>query len=108
MSTILNATDVTVRYNDRPILVPNRYGLVDINTDQTIDGVKTFNDQNGIGGEPDANAILDLQSTTQAFLPPRMTTTQRDAISSPVEGMLVYNTTTSALNYYDGSSWGAV
>lgn len=63
----------------------------------------------GIGTtSPNANAILDLTSTTKAFMPPRMTTTQRDAISSPAAGMVVYNTTTNVLNFYNGTSWGAV
>jgi hypothetical protein len=57
---------------------------------------------------PDANAILDLTSTTKAFMPPRMTTTQRDAISSPVEGMVIYNLTTHNLDFYNGTTWGAV
>lgn len=46
------------------------------------------------------NALLDLQSTTMAFCPPRMTTTQRDAITSPSAGMMVYNTSTNKLNVY--------
>lgn len=54
------------------------------------------------------NAILDLQSTTKAFIPPRMTTTQRDAIGTPSAGMVIYNTTTGVLNFYNGSAWGAV
>ena len=45
--------------------------------------------------------------TTKGFLPPRMTTTQRDAISSPATGLTIYNTTTNALNVYNGSSWVA-
>lgn len=57
---------------------------------------------------PNANAVLDLQSTTRAFMPPRMTTTQRDAISSPTEGMQIWNTTTSVPNFYNGASWKAV
>jgi hypothetical protein len=62
-----------------------------------------------IGGTaPNANAILDVQSTTKAFMPPRMTTVQRDAISSPTEGMLIYNTTDHRLEDYNGSSWAAV
>ena len=52
-------------------------------------------------------ALLDLTSTTQGFLPPRMTTTQRDAISTPPAGLVVYNTTTSKLNVYT-SAWEAV
>lgn len=53
------------------------------------------------------NAILDLQSTTRAFIPPRMTTTQRDNIGSPSAGMVVYNTTTNKLNVYT-TAWEAV
>lgn len=63
----------------------------------------------GIGTTtPDANAILDVQSTTKAFVPPRMTTTQRDAIASPAAGFVIFNTTTGVLNFHNGSVWGAV
>lgn len=62
----------------------------------------------GIGTTPNANAILDVASTTKAFMPPRMTTTQRDAIVSPTAGMVVYNSTTNVLNFYNGAAWGAV
>jgi hypothetical protein len=60
-----------------------------------------------IGGIGLANAtsILELSSTTQGFLPPRMTTTQRDAIASPATGLVIYNTTTLAPNVYNGTSW---
>lgn len=53
------------------------------------------------------SAILDLQSTTQAFIPPRMTTTQRDNIATPSAGMVIYNTTTNKLNVYT-TAWEAV
>ncbi|HLF65294.1 MAG TPA: hypothetical protein VI603_16125 [Saprospiraceae bacterium] len=44
----------------------------------------------GIGTTtPAASAILDLSSTTQAFLPPRMTTQQRNAIAAPIAGMMI-------------------
>jgi hypothetical protein len=49
---------------------------------------------------PNAAALLDITSTTKGFLPPRMTTTQRDAISSPPAGLVIYNTTTSALEVF--------
>ena len=63
----------------------------------------------GIGtASPNANAILDVTSTTKAFMPPRMTTTQRDAVSSPTAGMVIYNSTTNVLNFHNGSAWGAV
>lgn len=60
----------------------------------------------GIGGTPDANAILDLQSTAKAFIPPRMTTGQRDAIPSPKEGMIIWNLSVHSLQSYNGSTWG--
>lgn len=45
-------------------------------------------------------------STTLPFIPPRMTTTQRDAIATPTKGSIIYNTSTDAMNYYDGA-WQA-
>jgi hypothetical protein len=39
-----------------------------------------------------ASSILTMESTTQGFLPPRMTSTQRDAIASPATGLVVYQT----------------
>lgn len=57
---------------------------------------------------PNDNAILDVTSTTKAFMPPRMTTTQRDAISTPTEGMIIFNITTHVLDFYNGTAWGAV
>lgn len=63
----------------------------------------------GIGTTaPVASSLLELSSTTKGFLPPRMTEAQRDAIASPATGLVVYNTDTNALNYYDGSAWTAV
>jgi len=56
----------------------------------------------------DASAILELESTTKGLLLPRLTTVQRDAIASAAEGLLIYNTTTNKLNFYNGSSWEAV
>jgi hypothetical protein len=52
-----------------------------------------------------ASAILDLTSTTKGVLTPRMTTAQRDAITSPATGLTLYNTTTNALQNYNGTSW---
>jgi hypothetical protein len=56
------------------------------------------------GSSPNGSAIVDITSTTKGFLPPRMTTTQRDAISSPAAGLVIYNTTTSKLQVYT-TSW---
>lgn len=55
-----------------------------------------------------ASAILQADSTTKGFLPPRMTTAQRDLIATPAAGLVIYNTSTNVLNFYNGSVWGAV
>jgi hypothetical protein len=59
----------------------------------------------GIGETPVASAVLDVASTTQGFLPPRMTSTQRTAISSPAAGLVVYDTTSNQWYGWNGSSW---
>jgi hypothetical protein len=60
----------------------------------------------GVGIEsPNASAKMQIDSTTQGFLPPRMTTTQRNAIASPAEGLMVYDTVLKRPCFYDGTSW---
>lgn len=56
----------------------------------------------------DASAVVEIDSTTKGVLVPRMTTTQRDAIASPAEGLLIYNLTTHTLNVHNGTAWKAV
>jgi hypothetical protein len=46
------------------------------------------------------SAALEVKSTTKGFLLPRLTTAQRDAISSALPGLMVYNTTTSKFQGY--------
>jgi hypothetical protein len=52
-----------------------------------------------------ASARLQVDSTTKGFLPPRMTTTQKNAIASPAAGLVVYDSTTNKLCCYNGSTW---
>ena len=52
-----------------------------------------------------ASAQVSIDSTTRGFLPPRMTTTQKNAIASPAAGLVVYDSTTSKLCCYNGSTW---
>jgi Flp pilus assembly pilin Flp len=62
--------------------------------------------QVGIGTtSPETTSILDLTSTTKGFLPPRMTSTQRDAIASPVAGLMIWCTETLELQVYNGTRW---
>jgi hypothetical protein len=73
----------------------------------TVDGNTTYNRYEltvgGLSSIP--SAILSATSTTRGFLPPRMTTTQRDAIATPATGLKVYNTTTNTTDTYDGATW---
>jgi hypothetical protein len=53
----------------------------------------------------DASAKLQVDSTTQGFLPPRMTDAERDAIATPAAGLMIYDTTNNQMNYWNGSTW---
>lgn len=55
----------------------------------------------------EATAEFQVDSTTKGFLPPRMTTAQRDAITSPAAGLMIYNTTTNKLNVYT-TTWEVI
>lgn len=79
-----------------------------------MDGIGTSISTGNIGigvKVPAASAKLDIVSTTQGFLPPRMTATQASAIASPAEGLLVYVTNTNGTFTskgwwgYDGAAW---
>lgn len=61
--------------------------------------------QVGIGTTlPDPSSVLEINSSTQGILTPRMTTVQRTAINSPAEGLLVYDTDLDAFYFYDTTS----
>jgi len=65
--------------------------------------------QVGIGTEtPDASAKLDVTSSSQGFLPPRLTSIERDAIASPAQGLMIYCTncgTNGEPQFYNGAAW---
>jgi len=62
----------------------------------------------GIGtNTPNASSILDITSTTKGVLFPRMTTTQKNAISSPVAGLVVFDTTLGKLCVYT-TAWETI
>lgn len=70
-----------------------------------------INAQVGIGtSTPDASSLLDLTSTTKGLLAPRMTTSQRNAITTPANGLMVYDTTLKVFYYYvsSTSSWSPI
>jgi hypothetical protein len=63
--------------------------------------VKVGNIANGVNPA----AALEVDSQEGGVLIPRMTDSQRDAIQSPAEGLLVFNTSAETLDYRDGTAW---
>ena len=62
----------------------------------------------GIGATANASALLDVQSTTKGFRLPNMTTTQKNAITSPAAGLMVFDTTLAKACVYSGSAWQTI
>ncbi|GGD40900.1 hypothetical protein GCM10011514_01210 [Emticicia aquatilis] len=54
---------------------------------------------------PHSSSILDIRSTNKGILLPRMLASSRDAIISPQQGLLIYNTSTNQFDYHNGTSW---
>jgi hypothetical protein len=72
-----------------------------------VNNSNIHNNGSGVGigtTNPNASAKLEVTSTTQGFLPPRMTTAQRNAISSPMEGLTIYNTDKKCMEWYIGGN----
>jgi Phage Tail Collar Domain len=63
----------------------------------------------GVGNPlPSNSAKLDVASTTSGFAMPRMTSAQRKAIVSPIDGLQVYDTNLKGYYTYDGTKWDCV
>ena len=71
-------------------------------------GLSNANAQVKVGTNPTTihnTAALEVESTTKGFLPPRMTTTERDLIASPAEGLVIYNTDVNCLQWFNNTGW---
>jgi hypothetical protein len=77
-----------------------------------INSSNIFNNGGSIGigtVSPNASAALEVNSTTKGFLLPTMTQTQRNAISTPATGLLIYQSdNTPGFYYYNGAAWTAI
>ena len=63
----------------------------------------------GIGtATPDASSLLEIKSTNKGLLIPRMMQAQRNAIASPANGLLIYQTDNTKGFYYFDTKWKAV
>jgi hypothetical protein len=82
--------------------------VVVVGTTLNVVGSGRFGDNSA----PDASAILDLHNTgatlLKGFLPPRVTTAQKNAIGSPAEGLIVYDTTLHKLAVRVAAAWETV
>lgn len=75
---------------------------------QTFAGSKSIRDglACGASGAPNAKLAFEVVTTSKSSFPaPSMTTTQRDALSAPLAGSQVYNSTTGQLETYNGTNW---
>lgn len=81
-------------------------------TQWVLNSANLFNNGSSIGigtVAPNASAALEVNSTTKGFLLPTMTQTQRNAISTPATGLLIYQSdNTPGFYYYNGSAWTAI
>ena len=77
-----------------------------VNDSSTVPAGSSYNlpTPTKVGSIP-VNAQLELQSTTGALLLMRMTTTQRNAMQTVVNGMMIFNSTTDTFQFYYGSTW---
>lgn len=76
---------------------------------QMVNSVLNATTSVGVGtSSPNASAILDAQSTTKGVRFPNMTTTQKNAISSPAAGLVVFDTTLAKLCLYTGAGWQTI
>jgi hypothetical protein len=74
----------------------------------TVIGNTSIGSTEALSTENSASVLVSINSLTQGFLMPRMTTTQINAITSPATGLEVYNTTLAQPCFYDGSGWRRV
>jgi hypothetical protein len=91
-------TDCDAGNGDHP--VGNDLLIIDGGNDlvamkRTIIGATTIED----------SALLQLSSSDKGFIPPRMNTSQRTGITSPADGLMVYDNELNSIQYFNGSNW---
>jgi len=94
--SLLATTDLTLTTNTANIL---------FQTSVATERMRITNSGDVGIGTTSPSAALEVASTTNGFLPPSMTPTQRDAISSPTSGLMIYDITNNDHNYYNGTEW---
>jgi hypothetical protein len=79
-------------------------GTIDAGSSKTGTVYRTGSVGIGSNTTPNTNSLLDLNSTTKGFLPPRMTSTQRNALTTPA-GLVVYNSIDNRLDVLQNTTW---
>jgi nitrogen fixation protein len=76
--------------------------------DTNADGYYSLGLAIGKTSAPVTTAILELTSVSRGLLLPRMTTAQKNAISTPATSLLLYDTDLATFQYYSGSAWASL
>jgi hypothetical protein len=105
----LTAANVFLKFESNNVVLSSQNGI-NFKTGNANSGFSVVVNSGcvvGTGSELSMNASAKLQvdSTTRGLLPPRMTTTQKNAIATPAAGLIVYDTTLNVLTYYNGTTW---
>jgi len=100
----LGVTSITGTANQ--VIASASTGAVTLSTPQDIGTASNLRFGSlTLNGAAAASALLTMISTTQGFLPPSMTTTQKNAISSPAAGLVVYDNVLLDVQFWNGSAW---
>ena len=73
-----------------------------------VNGTARVANKLSVGTPSAASALMEVTSTTQGLLPPRMTTTQKNAIATPAAGLIVYDTTLNKLCLRTAAAWETI
>ena len=99
----VNPTDVALR------IFQNKNIAIDSTTDAgyklDVNGTARVQGKLSVNTPTATSAVMEITSTTQGFLPPRMTNAQMLAIATPAAGLVVYDTTNNKHCGYNGTAW---
>lgn len=104
----LNSRNALQEGSSTQLLVGSGYTNIAFRPSNTVYGIANasgFIYSNAAVGTIHPSAVAQFDSTTKGFAPPRMTTADRILIASPIEGLMVYDTTLKTYCFYDGTAW---
>jgi hypothetical protein len=108
MATTINSDDGIISGWSGYRSKSDNSGILELQSNGST-GIKLDTNLNvGIGTSANPSAILDIQSTTKGVRLPNMTTTQKDAISNPPVGLIVFDITLAKICVYSGIAWQTI